>query len=256
MPELPEVETITRQLNQVLVGQKILSLRGVSLKVKDKRILGVERKAKMIIIKLSGGENLLIHLKMTGQLVLNGEKGKHTRQVIQFSKDRLIFNDLRKFGWIRLITNKELREKLAKLPPDVVDKEFTVGYLKKMLKSSTRAVKLVILDQAKLGGVGNIYANEALFRAGIDPRRPADSLAIVEVNRLYKEVRRVIKMGIKYGGTTASDDKFVNLKGEPGGFQKRLMVYENRAKCLKCKLKIEKVKLGGRGTYYCPKCQK
>jgi len=245
MPELPEVETITRQLDKALVGQKY----------KGKRVVRVWRKAKMIIIKLEGEENLLIHLKMTGQLLLNGKEGKHTRQVIQLSKDRVIFNDLRKFGWIRLITKKELKDKLAKLPPDVVDKEFTVEFLKKALKSSGRAVKLVILDQQKMGGIGNIYANEALFEAKVDPRRPADALAIVEVNRLYKAVKQVINQGIKFGGTTASDKGFVNLMGKQGEFQDRLMVYENKGKCVRCKTKIEKVKLGGRGTYFCPKCQ-
>lgn len=207
----------------------------------------------MIIIELQGEQNLLIHLKMTGQLLLNGKEGKHTRQVIQFDKDKVIFNDLRKFGWIRLITNRDLNEKLVKLPPDVVDREFTLNYFKKVLESSRRAVKLVILDQQKMGGIGNIYANEALFEAGVDPRQEAKK--VVRVKELHKAIVKVINQGIKFGGTTASDKGFVNLMGKQGEFQSKLMVYENKGKCIRCKTKIEKVKLGGRGTYFCPKCQ-
>ncbi|MDZ4228902.1 MAG: DNA-formamidopyrimidine glycosylase family protein, partial [Patescibacteria group bacterium] len=180
MPELPEVETIRRQLDKVLVGQKIKeieklhpkSLQGNSLKVLGKKIVAVKRKAKMIWIDLEGDLNLLIHLKMTGQLIYNGRPGKHTRVVFGLSRGRLIFNDMRLFGWIRVISNQQLKSQFAKLPPDVVDTGFTQKYLETILKSSRRAVKLVLLDQQKMGGVGNIYANEALFYAGIDPRRP------------------------------------------------------------------------------------
>ncbi len=257
MPELPEVETICRQLDKVLVGQRIKGLQGVSLQVEGKKILGVKRKAKMIIIELSKGESLLIHLKMTGQLIYNGKENKYTRAIFTLDKGRLYFNDLRKFGWIKLMTNKELKEQLVKLPPDVVDKEFSEKYLEKILASSGRAIKLVLLDQSKMGGVGNIYANEVLFCAGIDPRRPAAFLKSVEVNQLYKAIRRIINQGIKYGGSTASDENFVNARGEPGKFQEHFLVYEKAGeKCRQCKQKIIKVKLGGRGTYFCPGCQK
>lgn len=160
MPELPEVETICRQLNKVLAGQRIKSLQGSTLKVIGKRILGVKRRAKMIIIELSGGESLLIHLKM--------------------------------------------------------------------------------------GGVGNIYANEILFCAGIDPRRPANTYG-TQVRFLHKCIVRVIKRGIKYGGSTASDENYVNAAGEPGEYQQHFLVYEQEGKkCSRCKGKIIRIKLGGK----------
>ena len=256
MPELPEVETICRQLNKVLAGQRIKSLRGVSLQVEGKKILGVKRKAKMIIIELSKGESLLIHLKMTGQLIYNGKENKYTRAIFELDKGKLYFNDLRRFGWIKLVTNKELKQQLVKLPPDVVDKEFSEKYLEKVLKSSRRAIKLVLMDQSKMGGVGNIYANEILFCAGIDPRTPANTVGL-QVRNLQGCIKKVINQGIKYGGSTASDENFVNARGEPGRFQNYLKVYEQEGKkCPRCKQKIIKVKLGGRGTYYCPGCQK
>ena len=263
MPELPEVETIRRQLDKVLAGQKIKkivklhqkSLQGDSLKVAGKKIVAVKRKAKMIWVDLQGDCSLLVHLKMTGQLIYNGKVGKYTRVIFELTKGRLIFNDLRLFGWIKVVTNKQLTDHFAKLPPDVVDKEFTPNYLRKILASSGRAVKLVLLDQQKMGGVGNIYANEALFLAGIRPTMPSNKLTALQVRNLKLCVQRVINQGIKHGGTTASDESFVNLFGRPGRYQKQLRVYENKGKCSRCGTKIQKIKLGGRGTYYCPVCQ-
>lgn len=256
MPELPEVETICRQLNKVLAGQRIKSLRGVSLQVEGKKILGVKRKAKMIIIELSEGVSLLIHLKMTGQLIYNGKENKYTRAIFELDKGKLYFNDLRRFGWIKLVTNKELKQQLVKLPPDVVDKEFTPHLLQNILRSSGQAIKTVLMDQSKMGGIGNIYANEILFCAGIDPRTPANTVGL-QVRNLQGCIKKIINQGIKYGGSTASDENFVNARGEPGKYQQHFLVYEQEGKkCLRCKQKIIKVKLGGRGTYYCPGCQK
>ena len=179
MPELPEVETIRKQLNKALKGRRIKEvevLREKSFKGKKKRLVGkkvegVERKAKLLMVVLEGKERLLIHLKMTGQLILidEGKKrvvgghptadwvndlpSKHTRVVISFlNGGKLYFNDMRVFGWIKLIKEKEWRELEEKMPMDVIDKEFTEEYLKKTLKSSRRAVKLVIMDQKKWVG--------------------------------------------------------------------------------------------------------
>lgn len=256
MPELPEVETICRQLNKVLAGQRIRSLQGCSLKVEGKKILGVRRKAKMIIIELSEGVSLLIHLKMTGQLIYNGQKNKHTRAIFELDKGRLYFNDLRRFGWIKALSKSKIQNLISKLPPDVIDKEFSEKYLEKVLKSSVRAIKLVLLDQSKMGGIGNIYANEILFSAGIDPRRPANTCSL-QVRNLQGCIKKVINQGIKYGGSTASDENFINAAGEPGKYQQHFLVYEQEGrKCSRCKRKIIKIKLGGRGTYFCPGCQK
>jgi len=263
MPELPEVETIRRQLNRVLVGQKIKkieslhpkSLQGSSLKVAGKKIVAVKRKAKMIWIDLEGDLNLLVHLKMTGQLLLNAQPGKHTRVVIELTKDQLIFNDLRIFGWIKAVNNQELKQYFKKLPPDVVDKEFTLNYLRKILTSSGRAVKLVLLDQQKIGGVGNIYANDALYCAKVNPTLAARKVS--RIKELYQCVKQVINQGIKYGGSTASDENYVNALGQKGKYQTKFLVYEQQGKkCQRCGGIIKKIKLGGRGTYFCPSCQK
>lgn len=261
MPELPEVETVKKQLDKVLTGQKIVeiaklhpkSLQGSSLKAIGKKVVQVKRRAKMIWIDLAGDINLLVHLKMTGQLLLNAKPGKHTRVAIRFTRDKLIFNDLRIFGWIKIVSNAELKEYFLKLPPDVVDNNFTVNYFSQCLKSSGRAVKLVLLDQQKMGGIGNIYANEALFCAGIRPTAPAKS--IKNAAKLHQCIVKAIKAGIRAGGTTASDESFINLFGRPGRFQRQLRVYENKASCVNCGSQIQKIKLGGRGTYFCPQCQ-
>ena len=263
MPELPEVETIRRQLNQALVGKKIKkviklhpkSFLGSPIKVLGKKIIAVKRKAKTIWIDLEGDFNLLIHLKMTGQLIVNGKKGRHTRVVIELSQGRLIFNDMRLFGWIKAVDNDWLKQHFAKLPPDVVDKTFSEKYLAKVLASSNRAVKLVLTDQSKLGGVGNIYANDALYCAAINPQTPARK--VKRISQLHQCLKKVINRGIKYGGSTAKDENYVNAFGKRGEYQTKFLVYEQAGKkCQRCGGEIKKIKLGGRGTYYCPSCQK
>jgi len=271
MPELPEVETIRRQLEKVLVGQRIKkikvlkkkSLQGDSLQVEGKRIVGVKRKAKVLIVELEGkpaspkasrGKYLLIHLKMTGQLVYTSKsekrrlQSKYTRVVFELDKGKLFFNDMRLFGWIKVVDEKEMEREFSKFGPDVVSKEFTVEHLRKVLMSSGRAVKLILVDQKKIGGIGNIYANDGLYCAGIDPKRKAREIGEDKrlVERLYKCLRKVIKAGIKYGGVTAR-----------GKYQEHFLVYEREGeKCNRCKGKIKKIKLGGRGTYFCQICQK
>lgn len=283
MPELPEVETIRRQLSRVLKGKEIegvevlreKSFRGDRKRVVGKRVESVERKAKLLMMVLNDKERLLIHLKMTGQLILvDGGKGrvvgghptadwvndlpsKHTRVVINFLRGgKLYFNDMRVFGWIKLVKEKEWKRLEKRMPMDVVDKEFTEEYLKGVLRNSKRAIKLVIMDQKKMGGVGNIYANDGLFLAGIKPDREARSLEDKEISKLYKSLIKVVKEGIKMGGATASDEKFVSVYGLGGKYQEKFRVYDKQGeKCVKCGKKIKKIKLGGRGTYFCPKCQ-
>lgn len=284
MPELPEVETIRNQLERVVKGQRVKkvkvrhkkSFRGGVKEVERKKIVGVKRRAKMLVVELEGGKSLLIHLKMTGQLVYEDEKGrtvgghptsdwmkqlpsKHTRVVFELDKGKLFFNDMRVFGWIKVVDKAGLEKEFKGLGPDVNSKEFTVKHLEKILSSSRRAVKLIIIDQKKLAGVGNIYANDGLYCAGIDPRKPGKEVAEDKagVRRLFKCLKQVIERGIKYGGATASDDSFVDAEGLGGKYQKHFLVYEKEGeKCRRCGGKIKKVKLGGRGTYFCPRCQK
>ena len=281
MPELPEVETIVRELDRVLSGKKITAvsvLRAKSFIGDEKELVGktiesVERRSKMTVVGFSHyPKKLVIHLKMTGQLIylsgthrvvgghptpdwVNELPSKSTRVVIEFDNGaKLFFNDLRVFGWLKLM-KKEAWEKLTtKLPPDVTDKEFSLDYFRGVLAKSGRPIKLVLMDQEKFGGVGNIYANDALYLARINPKRKAKELTGKEGEGLYEAVKKVINLGIKYGG--ASVDKYVDAAGWGGKYQEHFLVYgRNGQKCTRDGNVIKKIKLGGRGTYFCPGCQ-
>ena len=289
MPELPEVETIARQLRGVLVGKKILKIEvlrarsfvGDPKEIEGKKISQISRRSKVLQIGLGDYEkSLIIHLKMTGQLVYvknsKNQKSKisnrivgghpsedwvadlpnkHTRIVFDLDdKSKLFFNDLRVFGWVKVIENGEWTIQKEKLPPDVIDPEFKLDYFKRLLVAN-KPIKLLILDQQKIGGMGNIYANDALFDAKIDPRRKANTLTSNEATLLYNSMRMVIEKGIKMGG--ASAENFVHVSGLGGKYQDHFLVYKrDDEKCLICGSKIKKIKLGGRGTFYCPTCQK
>lgn len=281
MPELPEVETIRRQLNEVLVGKKISkvevlrekSFSGDPESLKNWVIEKIERKSKVIEIFFKGKEKMMIvHLKMTGQLIyVDGKKriagghptadwindlpSKHTRVVVGFSDgSTLFFNDMRVFGWMRIVDIEKYNKEIRKTAPDVIEKSFSLDYFTKVLSKSSKAVKLVLMDQEKIGGVGNIYANDALYLAKIMPDRKANSLSFQEIKNLLASVREVINKGIKYGGSSAADEKFVHISGERGKYQEHFLVYEKEGQ--KCgNGKIEKMKLGGRGTYFCSSCQ-
>jgi formamidopyrimidine-DNA glycosylase len=282
MPELPEVETISRQLNQVLVGKKISKievLRERSFFGDPSKIIGWEiekvgRKSKVIEIRFNKKDELVIvHLKMTGQLIyILGDKrvagghptvdwvkdlpSKHTRVIWDFSDgSKLFFNDMRVFGWIKLMSLTKYESEVRGKAPDVTDEDFTLSYFNGLFNQSKKAVKLVLLDQEKIGGIGNIYANDALFLAGIMPDRLANSLNEVEKVKLYEAVKEVINLGIKYGGASASN--YVNVSGMGGTYQDHFLVYKRDGQeCKNCKRKIEKTRIGGRGTFYCSNCQK
>lgn len=289
MPELPEVETIRRQLKDVLTGKTVervevlrdKSFEGDPEKLRGWKMKDVQRKAKVIEILFEGKEEVvIIHLKMTGQLVfdpgvtvsqchsirivgghptadwVNNLPSKHTRVIWTFKDgSKLYFNDMRVFGWMKLITKTQKIKNSKNQIPDVIDKEFTDDYLFNILKKTKKAVKLVLLDQDKMGGLGNIYVNDAMFLAGINPERKSDSLKNLEVKKLHQAVIKVIKLGIKYGGASASN--YVDVSGLGGTYQDHFLVYKREGqKCLNCDNKIEKIKLGGRGTFFCPNCQK
>ena len=282
MPELPEVETIRRQLNEVLVGKKIKRvevLREKSFGGDPKKLVGWEvsrvgRKSKLIEIYFKNKEEVvIIHLKMTGQLVFVDEEkrvagghptadwvsslpSKHTRVMLDFvDGSKLFFNDLRVFGWMRVVNKEKYEKEMRKTSPDVTEKEFSLEYLTEVLKKSRKAVKLVLMDQEKIGGLGNIYANEALYLAKIMPTRKADSLGTLERKKLLIAIREVIGRGIKYGGASAAN--YVDTKGLGGTYQDHFLVYKRDGQlCDRCKGVIQKMKIGGRGTFYCPRCQK
>lgn len=291
MPELPEVETIVRQLDRTLKGKVIKTVEvlkkrsfvGDEKELRGKMIMSVERVAKMLIIRFVEFEKVLvIHLKMTGQLIWRPDNwmdkrdfskevvgghpstdwiGKlpssHTRVVVQFEdKSSLFFNDMRIFGWMKLMSQEELKLMTDELPPDVTDKKrFTFEYFRSLCVRTKKSIKLLVMDSAKIGGAGNIYANDALWVAKIDPHRPASSLSEEEMIELYQAVKMVINEGIRYGGATYSD--FVGADGLGGKYQEHFRTYKRDGKpCLECGELIKKGKIGGRGTFWCGRCQK
>jgi formamidopyrimidine-DNA glycosylase len=282
MPELPEVETITRQLEQVLPGRVIKevevrrekSFGGLANQLIGLSVNQVRRKAKNIIVELGGDWVMLVHLKMTGQLIFQDKErrvhgghptpdwvnelpSKHTRVIIRFTDgSTLYFNDMRVFGWVRVATRDSWLATRNQLPPDVIDKEFTVEYLSRVLKRSSRAIKLVLLDQTKIGGLGNIYVNDALYLAHTKPTRKANLLKKAEITRLHEECVQVINRGIETGG--ASESTYKHINGMGGKYQEEFLIYKREGEVCGldgCRGVIEKIKLGGRGTYFCPKCQ-
>lgn len=278
MPELPEVETIRLQLNNVLRGLIIKDVEilnsksfiGNKKEVIGKKVIDIRRFGKLLVIDLNDNLNLGIHLKMSGQLIYRGKKqpsklkvedediknlpNKHTRIVVKFSnRDHLYFNDVRKFGWMKIISN--IKDQISKLGIEPFTKEFTLENFKKVLNLSKKAIKLVLMDQEKIAGVGNIYANDALFCAKINPKNKAKDLNEQEVNKLFNCILEVLKNGIKWKG--ASENSYRDAFGQKGRLQEHFLVYAREGKICprNCGEKIKKFMLGGRGTYFCPKCQ-
>ncbi len=282
MPELPEVETIRRQLDEVLKGKVLTDievLREKSFSGEHKKILGseiegIKRRSKVIQVVFKNNEDsVIIHLKMTGQLIyVNGEKrilgghpspdwvndlpSKHTRVVWKFEDgSKLFFNDMRVFGWMKIVNMAKYESEVKTLVPDVVDKEFTREYFFDLLKRTKKPIKLLLLDQDKIGGLGNIYVNDALYDAEIRPDRKADSLTPIESQKLHDSVIKIIKLGIKYGGASASN--YVQVSGLGGTYQDHFLVYKKEGQaCKRCGEIIKRMKQGGRSTFYCPGCQK
>jgi len=285
MPELPEVETIKRSLQKAIVGKKIVDIevrkakifQGDTKEVIGKTIEKVERRGKILIIQLSGGKNLLVHFKLTGQMVWASRVGegvtvghpipfagtklpaKTTHVIFEIDGGRLFYNDLRQFGWIKVVESSKLKVKseVAKLGVEPFDKEFTVDYLTQVFSKTSRPIKLILMDQEKIAGVGNIYANDALFEAGILPAKPAKKLNNLEIEKLRKAVIKVLEDGLKFGGSSAADEAYIKPSGEKGEYQEHFRVYQRDGeKCRKCGGVIKRVNLGGRGTFWCPACQK
>lgn len=278
MPELPEVETIKLQLEKYIKGSSILDIeiRNPKYEIRDKskvinsKIINIRRFAKQLSIDLNNNYSIMIHVKMTGQLIYEGKKlqksktqklskkvigglgGKHTHLIFHLNDGDLYYNDVRQFGWVKIIKSEEIRNNNYALEPL---KDLTFEYFEKLLKTSRRNIKALLMDQTKIGGIGNIYANDCLWLSAISPRRVANTLTAQEQKKLYEAIHTVLKAGLKYGG--ASELAFVTPDGKEGEYQNHTLVYAKTGKpCLKCKNKIEKFFLGGRGTYYCPKCQK
>lgn len=287
MPELPEVETVVRGLGEYIPGQKIkeiLPLHKKSLilyekinpnELTDLKILKISRRGKGIIIDLEKDWSLLIHLKMTGQLIyidktarlnlghpnndfLSSMPSKHTRVVIQLSKGTLYFNDQRIFGWVKILPTAEVMQDpfIQKLGPEPFDPSFSANYFWSVLQRRPKApIKAVLLDQSVVSGIGNIYADESLWMSKIHPTRPAITLTRREADLLHKHIIEVLKEGIKYRGTSLTHHR--TAAGSAGGMQKYLQVFRQEGKpCPRCGTTIQKMRAAGRGTHFCPTCQK
>jgi len=265
MPELPEVETIKRQLEKKLPGKKIEKVQIIDCPNADKRIralsgikiLKVRRRAKTLIVDLNNDKSLLIHLKLTGQLIFRKNAGKErfTRVLFYLSSGGLLFNDMRKFGFIKLVPTENVEKEIhEKYGPEPFDKDFTLKIFEEILVRKKKSkIKPLLMDQKVISGLGNIYAQEACFIAGIKPGRTAGSLDKKEQTRLYSAIKKVLLSAIKFHGTSF-DSIYVDAYGQPGGFGQRLYVYQQE-KCKRCGQTLKSLRLGGRGTWYCGRCQ-
>jgi formamidopyrimidine-DNA glycosylase len=266
MPELPEVETIKRDLENVIIGKKILEVcihnpRVIREPQVNKFKQGLEgatfkkvlRKAKVLILELSNGKSLVIHLKMTGQLVYPGDS-LTSRVSFRLSDGKTLdFNDQRLFAELRLLDDWRSLKFIRGLGPEPF--ELTQKQFQEMLAAKKTKIKPLLMDQTFISGIGNLYAAESLFRAKIDPQRPAQSLSDKEKGILLTTIKEVLEEAIKYGGSSV--DNYVRLSGKRGDFVAQHKVYGREGKpCLVCKTKIKRISLGGRGTYFCPGCQR
>ena len=285
MPELPEVEVVKlfledRLLHQTITNIEVLnpkSFIGDKSKAIGQKIINFSRIGKQLSIHLSNGLILLIHLKMTGQLILlpplsrGGPKGggvmlghptktidsKSTRIIFTFSnKVNLFFNDQRKFGWIRLMTQDDLVVSQSNLGPDIFDQNFTAKYFYQALQRTRAPIKSVLLDQHFFAGIGNIYANDALFLSHIHPSTPSNKVQRSSVLALHRSLLSIMQQSILAGGSTMKDNKYIRPDGSFGSNQFFFRVYQRAGEsCLVCHTPIKKITLGGRGTFYCPSCQ-
>lgn len=273
MPEMPEVETIRRGLAKHIIGEKLVraevllarQLRSLqTVEEFERSLVGrtlekIDRRGKYLLFDF-GDVVMVVHLGMTGQLYYSPTDAidkTHVRFLFRFDSGAyLVFADIRTFGGVYALKREELASisTLATLGAEPLTEDFTAEYLVKRLKNRKSAIKSFLLDQKQVGGLGNIYADEALFRAGILPVRQANSLVREEVERLVEAVNYVIAEGIRDGGTTFRD--YRNGEGEKGSHQDHLFVYSRTGQpCLRCHTAIMRCTVGGRGTHYCPSCQ-
>ena len=262
MPELPEVETVVRSIARI-VGRRIVSaeftcariLRGdpdqMSATLAGRRIRAIRRRGKFIVIELDAGHCLVVHLGMTGKLLLGGTPGRHTHAVVNLDRGVLRYEDPRQFGKIEVSLGLPARvEKLGPEPLEVTLAEFAAR-----LKRRKARIKSVLLDQHFVGGVGNIYADEALFRAGIHPLAIGARLRPERVKRLHQAIVEVLTQAIEKGGSSISD--YVDAEGRRGFFQFEHRVYQRTGEpCVNCGAPIRRTLVAQRGTHYCLKCQR
>lgn len=294
MPELPEVETLRLQLSDVVIDKKIksvkvgwpkivspMSVSSFSKEIIGCKIVGIDRRAKMLVFKLAKSNKknnelyLTVHLKMTGQLIFRPKLGnlvigghpqkdgainlpnKHTHIVITFTDGGILyFNDMRKFGWMRVTSSNDLDSIFKNYGIEALALDFNYDYFKSILnRYPNRKIKQILLDQSLIAGIGNIYADEACFAASILPTRSAKDISDLEIKKLLGHIKRILQLSIDKKGT--SYNTYVNLDGGSGGFVPYLKVYGRKDQaCKKCKAPISRTRVVGRGTHFCSHCQK
>lgn len=286
MPELPEVETVRRGLSSLIIGKVVKAETHETEKgfpntpadvqsfLLTATITDVRRRAKVLMIDLSTGYSLLIHLKMTGQLVFVGETrfgaghpndslvnalpDKSTRVTLTFTDgSQLFFNDQRKFGWVRLLPTVEIPniDFMQKVGPEPLSKEFTAKeFMQRFKRRAKTNIKATLLDQTVVAGVGNIYADESLWGAKLHPKRLVGSVSEQEFTSLYHELRDVMNLAVEKGGS--SNHTYVNAEGKKGSYMDFARVFRREGlACPRCGTTIEKLRVAGRGTHICPHCQ-
>ena len=290
MPELPEAQTIVSDLNKKIKGRKILGVLYCDAKkiirnmdfdkfkkeIKEKKIKEVKRRAKNILIYLSGNKLLSIHLKMTGHIIISNLKSQISKgrwvgkdlpkeledprnQFIHLSlelsgKKQLALSDMRKFAEVKLVEPDYIDILEEKLGPEPLDTKFDLKSFKSILEGSSGKIKQTLMNQSKISGIGNIYADEILFTSGVRPDRTLKSLKKKEIEKIFKSIKSVLKKAIERRGSSTND--FRDTEGRMGKYQEKRWVYQRKGeKCRKCGSEIKKIRLGGRGTHFCPKCQ-
>jgi|SRR3989344_1969614 len=280
MPELPEVETIRLGLQKYVVGKTIENveirlpkiLSGDPKEIVGAKIIDVRRFGKGLVIDLDNNHSIAIHIKLTGQFIYRDSEtsslklspktggtlpNKWTHVIFKLSKSAVLYyNDLRQFGWIRIVKSDKIKEIsfFKDLGPEFF-KDLTFEKFSNITSKSNLKIKVLLMDQKRMSGIGNIYANDALFDAKIDPRRSAKQISEEEVKKLYNSILKVLTLGLRNGG--ASELNYVNALGQEGKYQNHFLAYaRDGEKCIRCGTIMKKITLGGRGTYFCPACQK
>jgi formamidopyrimidine-DNA glycosylase len=273
MPELPEVETVKRALSKTILGKAIIKVESnfekivasQDFKIFQKNIVGrkiesLSRRGKFLFFHLSGGKIMVSHLRMTGHWLVSKEikKDKFMHLVFQLSSGlEMVYSDIRKFGKVWLIDSKNLKnfKPILKLGPEPLGNEFVFEEFSQKLANNKSKIKVVLLNQQAVAGLGNIYVDEVLHDAGVRPLRLSNRLKIAEKKQIFDAIRKILSKAIKFRGTTVVN--FTTPEGKGGDFQKQLKVYGKKGnRCLRCKGEIKRIVVAGRGTHYCPNCQK
>ena len=278
MPELPEVETIRRDLEKEVVGKRIKAVEVTGMRsirrhttkkqfisrLEGRKVTGVERKGKYLLARLEGGDFLVIHLGMSGQLIWSKagkeERAKHTHVVITFATPgQLRFLDPRTFGELFVTAADELNAavpELAHLGFDPVEEVMSWTHFGELLHARKRKLKDLLMDQKFLAGIGNLYSDEILWAAGLRHDRSSDDLTSQEIRRLSRAMTEILHDAIKHRGSSLADEQYRDLYGVVGGYAGEHNVYDREGQpCHRCRTPINRIKYGGRSHFFCPRCQ-